>query len=206
MKIRQALLRLLRRNKSVSKFDYEDLRSSVFSTSNNEWNTNFAFWNEDYTHQKDYNVKLWIDEYLLLSPLMPLWRVINWALNSSINSFWYCTSQYIYGYSFLLCLHIFTNLHLPITISNGPCRFIENMMLEIVLGIQCNQKFLSVDTVANLWYLWLKFSVQNIWNIENILRKKSTSNLFCCRMWQAVNFPFAILTRGQSAEFHEPWI
>ena len=87
LKIRQALCRLLRCNKSVSKCDHEDLRSSVFSTNNNEWNTNFAFWNEDYTHQKDYNVKLWIDEYLLLSPLMPLWRVINSASNSSITLF-----------------------------------------------------------------------------------------------------------------------
>ena len=52
------------------------------------WNdTNFAFQNEDYTHQKDYNVKLWIDEYLFLSPLMPLWRVINSASNSGITLF-----------------------------------------------------------------------------------------------------------------------
>ena len=63
------------------------------------------------------------------------------------NSFWYCTSQSIYGYSFLLCLHIFTNLHLPITISNGLCRFIENIMWDIVLGVPCYQKLLSVNEI-----------------------------------------------------------
>ena len=135
------------------------------------------------------------------------------------NSFWYCTSQSIYGYSFLLCLHIFTNLHLPITISMQVYwkHNVRNCVTYTMQSKTSVRKWnfrkikLKKCTGARhadckLVIFWLKFILENIWNIENVLLKKSTSNLFCCRMWQAVNFPFTILTRGQSAEFHEPWI
>ena len=72
---------------------------------------------------------------------------------------------------------------------------------------------MSASYAGNVIYAHCKFVISLVKvhstkyvKYQIIPHKKSTSYLFCCRMWQAVNFPFAILTRGQSAEFHEPWI